>query len=154
MEILLPKSNTGGDESKDQTEWEAIGHSSSATQKEQIKLFGDYLSKLSAKTKYLDEKVQEIESLKKDIEKIKGEANDSLNITRDTRGLAFFGFFALLLVVIGIAYGYWEFISTSSKNDDYRFSLSERLNNNENQIKLLKECLDISKWLNPKCLEN
>lgn len=154
MKIFLPKSSTGGDENKDKTEWEAIGHSSSATQKEQIKLFESYLSKLSTKTKEIDDKVQEIESLKKDIKDIKNEANDSLNITRDTRGLAFFGFFALLLVVIGIAYGYWEFIFTSAKNDDYKFSLSERLNNNENQIKNLKLCLDSSKWLNPKCFTN
>jgi len=154
MEIFLPKTSTGGGEKKDGAEWEAIAHSSSATQKEQINSFQIYLSKLSAKTKEIDGKVQEIENLKVDIGKIKKEADYSLKITGDTRGLVFFGFFALVFVVIGIAYGYWQFVFTASKNEDYRYGLSEKINNTEDQIKTLKLCLNSSKWLNPKCFEN
>lgn len=153
MEIFLPKSDTGGDE-KTKQEWEAIAHSSTATQKEQINAFEVYLSKLSKKTKEIDDKIQEIENVKIDIQKIRKGADDSLKITRDTRGLVFFGFLALVLVVIGIAFGYWQFIFTASKNEDYKYGLSEKINNNLNEIKKLKLCLDSNKWLNPKCLED
>jgi len=154
LEIFLPKISTGGDEKKDKAEWEAIAHSSSATQREQINLFEIYLSKLSAKTKEIDDKVQEIENLKININKVKDEANDSLKTTRNTQGLVFFGFFALVFVVIGIGYGYWQFIFTASKNEDYKYGLSEKINNNQNEMKNLKFCLGNNKWLNPKCFEN
>jgi len=146
MKILLPKSSNTG-------KWEEISHSSSGTQKEQLHLYGTYLSKLSIKNQEIEEKVEEISVLKDEILKTKKDAADSLRITRDTRGLVYFGFFALIFVVIGIAFGYFEFVSTSALNNTDKSDLSKQFAKNQMEIINLKSCLDISRWLNPKCLQ-
>lgn len=149
-EIHLPNSDTGGKNTLDT--WGVVSDSAK-TQKQAIENFQEYLSRLSKKTKEIDEKVQEIDQLKEEIIKIKQEAGDSLKITHDTRGLVFFGWFALVFVVIGIAFGYWMFVKDSVKNDDLKFGITQKISEQEKELEKLKVCLLGSKWLNPKCLE-
>lgn len=88
-----------------------------------------------------------------EINKQKKEVKETFDIAKDTRSLVVFGFFALLIVVIGIAYGYWQFIYTASRNDDYRYKVSEKIFQNssdisevKNGLKELKNCLRLGGW--------
>ena len=148
MEIFLPKENkdseTGGPK-----EWEAISHTSS-TQKEAIASFEKYISKLSERLKEVDKDVSEkekrntlLEEKMKEIEKVSGW----------TFNLVVAGWLGLLFVVIGIIFGYYQFIKDSVKNDDLKFGITQKINEQEKELEKLKICLSASKWLNPKCLE-
>lgn len=146
MEIFLPKTVTGGEE-KDKTEWEAIAHSSSATQRDQINLFASYFSILSAKTKEIDDKVREIDG-------VKNEASKTLERLNSVQGIVFYGFVVMVFMLAALIFAYIEFVYSGSKNDDYKYGLSERVINSENDIKSLKKCLSASRWLSPLCLDN
>ncbi len=149
MEINIPKNSETGGHPKNS--WETVNHPSFMTQKEQIHLFGEYFSALSKKTKEIDEKIISFNLFKQETE---NKVTETLKTIKDTHALVFFGFFALVFVILGIAYGYWQFVFTSSKNEDYRYGLSDKINTQEKEIQSLKNCLAISKWLNPKCLGN
>jgi hypothetical protein len=146
MEIYLPKSNTDSSQTGGSSKWEATERGSQ-TQRQALVTFEMYLSKLSAKTKEIDEKVQEIEN-------IKTKANNLLKRVKSMEYLLIFGFLVLSVMVAGVVISYVEFVYSGSKNDDYKYNLSEKVNNNNNSIKMLKNCLDSNRWLNPKCLEN
>lgn len=81
MEIFLPTTETGGGD-KDKEHWEIKAHISTATEKEQIVAFGKYFSKLSKKTKEIDDQLtrdsETIRLAKENAEKI-------LKISEDTR---------------------------------------------------------------------
>jgi hypothetical protein len=142
MEIYLPESGTGGNEK----DWQPHTHIFSATQKQQINTLVEYQAILSKKLKEIDEKVVELYLLKEDILNSKKDAESTLKKTKNTEALVIFGFFALLLVVIGIGYGYWQFVFDSSKNDDYRYGLSDKIKDQSNEFKDLKECLKLGGW--------
>lgn len=149
MDIHIPKnSETGGQNNQN---WNVVNNTSSMTQREQLRLFEEYLSAISKKTKELDEKIQDFTLFKNQTE---DKVRETLKVTNNTNSLVYFGFFALVFVVLGIAYGYWQFIFTSSKNEDYRYGISEKINSQKQEIENLKNCLSFSKWLNPKCLQN
>ena|SRR3989344_9207953 len=144
MEILLPTTITGGGE-KDKTEWEAIAHSSSATQREQISLYATYLSKLSAKTKELDDKVR-------GIDEVKNEARKTLDKLNNVQSLVFYGFIIMVFMLAALIFGYIEFVYSGSKNSDYQYILLERAMKSENDLRIFKNCLNTSRWLNPICM--
>jgi len=157
MSIFLPKPNTDDQTGGPKTEWESVEHIST-TQRKDIIAFETYISKLSERLKKIDIDTsnserkyflmeERVDKIGKTVEKTEKTSDKIIN-------LVFFGFFALVFVVLGIGYGYWQFIFTASKNEDYKYGLSEKINNNQNEIKNLKFCLGNNKWLNPKCFEN
>lgn len=150
MEIFLPKSDATDQTGDPKSEWESVEHASK-TQREAIFSFETYISKLSERLREIHIKTSETE---KRYSLVEEKVNKTDKTSDRIMSLVIFGFFALLIVVIGIAYGYWQFIFTASKNEDYKYGLSEKINNNLNEIKNLKLCLDSNKWLNPKCFEN
>lgn len=68
--------------------------------------------------------------------------------------ITYLGFFIIILMVFSMVASYIEFIYSSVRNDDYKYNLSTKVNDTDNQMKILKNCLNVSGWLNPKCLEN
>ncbi len=142
MDILLPKSSTGGNEDN----WQTVEHSFTTTQKEQIKSYAEYISLLGTKTREIEGKVAEIYLLKDDILKSKKDAQEALDKIKDTHALVIFGFFALLLVVIGICYGYWQFVFDSSRNEDYRYGVMQKINDQNKDLENLKKCLKGGGW--------
>lgn len=148
MDIFIPKnSDTGG---KNTESWDTKDYLSGGTQKEQLKTMVEYFSALSKKTKELDDSIIAFSLFEKET---KETVKKILSTTNNTQSLVFFGFSALVFVVIGIAYGYWEFVSSSTKNDDYKYNILNKIETQGYKIESLKECLLISKWLNPKCLD-
>lgn len=141
MAIFLPKSDTDASKTGG-SEWETIEHTSQ-TQREAIVAFETYLSKLSEKIKNIDKDVSDYKkiasSINEDVEKTK-------TVSEKTRDLVIFGFFVLLLMVIAIIFSYIEFIYSGSKNDDYKYNLSQQVNNQENEIDMLKLCLKAGGW--------
>lgn len=95
-----------------------------------------------------------IKILQDELRELKKVVTKADEVSKTAFSLVTIGWFALLLVVIGLAFSYAEFIYSGNKNDDYKHNLSEKVTNTQNEIKNLKICLNISKWLNPKCLEN
>ena len=73
---------------------------------------------------------------------------------KDAQDLMHLVVIVLLVMVGAMVFSYIEFVYSGSRNDDYKYSLLEKVNNNENSLKMLKICLASSKWLNPKCFEN
>ena len=47
----------------------------------------------------------------------------------------------LLVMVAGLVFVYIEFVYSGSKNDDYKYNLSQQVNNQEAEMKILKICL-------------
>src|SRR3989344_2017849 len=76
------------------------------------------------------------------IKKLTNDVKESLELSKNTFSLVIFGFFALLVIVIGVAFGYWEFVYTASKNEDYRYNISEKINKNTYDIVDIKRDLD------------
>lgn len=146
QEILPQESSTGENEQG----YKISEDFETKTQKQKISTLAELYSGLASKTA----SVGELMLLKDEIIEIKDEANKSLRIMERTRDLVFFGFFVLLVMVVTMLATYMEFVYSGSKNDDYKYSLSIKVSDIENQMKSLKECLDVSKWLNPKCFAN
>lgn len=57
MDIFLPTSETGGEIDRGKEHWEAKAHASSESAKNQIVAFEGYFSKLSKRTKEIDEEL-------------------------------------------------------------------------------------------------
>lgn len=86
--------------------------------------------------------------------KINKETQKNEKIIGRIETITYLGFFIIILMLLAIIASYFEFVYSGIKNDDYKYSLSERVNNNENSLRMLKNCLDSSEWLNPKCFKN
>lgn len=59
----------------------------------------------------------------------------------------------LMFMLASLIYGYWQFVYDSSRNDDYRYGLSQSINDQKTQIELLqnelsslKKCLAAGGW--------
>jgi hypothetical protein len=143
MEIFLPKTDTGGNE-KSSDYWEAKTHESSATQKEQIISFGEYFSKLSKKTKEINEEL----SIAKETIKLADEnAKKTLRISEDTRALVIFGFLVLLLMVAGMILAYWQFIYLDGKETNKEIIENKiKMIEIESQSEIFKNCLKSGGW--------
>ncbi len=143
MEIFLPKTDTGGNE-KSKDYWETKAHESSATQKEQIISFGEYFSKLSKKTKEIDE---ELSSARETIKLADENAKKTLRISEDTRALVVFGFFVLLLMVAGMILAYWQFIYLDGKETNKEIIENKiKMIEIESQSEIFKNCLKSGGW--------
>ncbi|MEI6352502.1 MAG: hypothetical protein WCO35_01020 [Candidatus Nomurabacteria bacterium] len=85
-------------------------------------------------------------------------SNKAEKISKDAYNLTLFGFLVLLVMVAGLILSGYSIVQQSSHNEnDYNnkiFEYDSKISKNENDIKNLKICLSISKWLNPKCLDN
>lgn len=150
MDIFLPKENNDSKTGEPSKDWEAIAHTS-PTHKKAIASFEKYISILSERLKDIDIKTSDADRRRSLLEE---KINKIEYISEKTINLVYFGFFALLIVVIGIGYGYWQFIKDSVRNDDLKYGISERIIDQENEVKMLKLCLSSNKWLNPKCFDN
>jgi hypothetical protein len=95
------------------------------------------------KDQYYEEK---IESIKKDTEK-------TMQLMGRIENITYLGFLIIIFMVTALIFGYIELVYSGSKNDDYKYNLSTQVNDTQNQMKILKNCLNVSGWLNPKCLE-
>lgn len=155
MAIFLPKNN--GEDSltgAPKQEWEAIEHAS-VSQKKSIIAFETYFTVLSEKLKDVSVAASGFEGRMAGVE---GRADKIEKRSEDTHNLVVVGFVALLIVVVtaigGFTFGYLQMVNDSIAKNDYKDNLSKAISNNESQIKAMKQCLIISGWLNPKCLEN
>jgi hypothetical protein len=162
MEIFLPKSETGGGSDGDKEHWEAKAHASSESAKNQIIAFEEYFSRLSKRTKEIDD---ELNKARETILVAEENAKKTLKISEDTRALVIFGFFVLLFMVAGLVFAYWEF--TYSANRETQSQLIENkfksldLENNyqileENNKNLLKiiDCQKFKKyWQYEECFK-
>lgn len=101
----------------------------------------------------------EIKKISEQLKKLQEKAEYSLKLSKDAVNLVVVGFIALVIVVMGIGYGYWQFIYDNSRNEDYRYNVQEKLNKNTNDFDNLKKdfnsfknCLKSGGWngcLNP-----
>lgn len=128
MEFHVPQNSSTASDGDSLDEWEQVEYDSkNKSQKKQLNTFAQILADISKKTKEIDEKVAVVEG-------IRAQAVKTLKEIEDTKSLVYFGFFALLLVVIGIAFGYWNSLSQGIANNDNVFHLMEKINENENEI--------------------
>lgn len=100
---------------------------------------------------------QRVADLEAKLQKILKDAKESLEVNRDTRALTFFGFFALVIVVIGIAFGYWQFISMANQNNtnvnDQLIKNTYDISGIKKDLNNLKICLKSGGW-NSCLIEN
>ena len=121
------------------------------TQREAIVALESHLSRISEKTKSSDLRLSEYLKIASSAEQ---KVKETLEEVEKTKSMVYLGFWALSIIVIGITFSYIEFVYSGSKNDDYKYNLSEKVNNNESEIKILKMCLASNQWFNPKCFAN
>ena len=145
MEIYSPKnSETGGEVSVDN--WETVHiDENSLTKKNALSTFQQYFelfSDLSLRTKEIGFKLTKDS---KRIDLAEKKTNRILKETNRVATLVYVGFIALLIVVIGIAFGYWEFIYTSNINN-YRPNVLEKIDKNTSDLEKLKTCLKEGGW--------
>jgi hypothetical protein len=114
-----------------------------------FKEISDLKEQVSEKLKVFEKSIKEIEELKKD-------ASNILRKSEKTENMVYIGFLVFLTMIAGLVFSYIEFVSTKNVNNDsdFKYNFLEKINNNENSIKMLKICLNSNKWLNPKCFEN
>lgn len=60
--------------------------------------------------------------------------------------LVVFGFIVLLIMVAAILFSYVEFVYSGSKNDDYKYTLSERVSELQTKFDTLKACFKAGGW--------
>lgn len=114
----------------------------------------DLVKELQTLKEEISEKLNIFKEVIKNIELLEKNAERAVKKSENAQNFVVYGFIALIFVVAGLVFSYIEFVYSGSKNDDYKYNLSEKINNNLNEIKNLKLCLDSNKWLNPKCFEN
>ncbi len=125
----------------------------------------DILNEIAQLKDEVSIKLVTIEKEIRNIGELKEDAEKAVRKSEKTENLVLFGFFVLLVMVAGLVIAYTQFVYSGSKNDDYRYELSQRIDgqqyellqkisNQQNDIKILKLCLVSNKWLNPKCFEN
>ncbi len=145
MEIFLPKTDTGGAD-KDKEQWEAK-ILASTSEKEQIATLEEYLgyfSKLSKKTKEIDE---ELSRAKETIKTAERNAEKILKISEDTRSLVIFGFFVLLLMVAGMILAYWQFTYLDGKDTNKQIMENKiQMMELEKNSEIFKNCLKLGGW--------
>ncbi|MDO8565820.1 MAG: hypothetical protein Q7S04_01370 [Candidatus Moranbacteria bacterium] len=138
MSLLIPNnSDTGGNVEE---RWAIMEISKSATQKELVEMYGKHLESLSERTKEIDGKIltaeKRFDDLKKEIDRA-GKDNDRIS------GLVYVGFIALLIVVIGLAFGYVEYIYGGAILDSYRLDLGVKTESNSFSIQKLNNKVEI-----------
>ena len=110
-----------------------------------------YLPELKAevesKLKDLKKEIENITSLKEDAKKA-GEKSEK------TENIVFFGFVVFLAMLATVALAHLDLIRSESEKNIQDSILYEKIINQQADIKIFKNCLNISKWLNPKCFEN
>lgn len=114
----------------------------------------DLIKELQTLKEEISEKLTVFKEVIKNVELLEKNAERAVKNSENTQNFVVYGFIALIFMVISLVFSYIEFVYSGSKNEDYKYGLSEKINNNLNEIKKLKLCLDSNKWLNPKCLED
>ncbi len=96
----------------------------------------------------------EKQEFQKTVDKLSQSLLEQNTELKQQKNIIYLGFIVIIFMVVGIVFSYIEFVYSGSRNDDYKYNLSEKVFNQETNIKILKNCLNISKWLNPKCFED
>ncbi len=65
---------------------------------------------------------------------------------RHTETITYFGFFIIVLMIVALVFSYIEFVYSGSKNDDYKYNISQQVSEQGAELKLLKECLKLGGW--------
>jgi len=96
----------------------------------------------------------DINSYRRELKLIRDDARDTRKTVTRMENITYLGFIVLIFMLMGLVFVYIEFVYSGSKNDDYKYDLSRKLSDSENEIKILKICLNTSGWLNPQCFKN
>ena len=128
--------------------------SSSSNTKEVIKTSGpsykietqvfDLLSEISNLKEQVSEKLNTFEKAIIEINDLKQDAQKTLVKSEKTENMVYIGFLVFLTMIAALAFGYFEFVV--GKNDDYKHNLSEKINSQETEMKILKNCLKLGGW--------
>lgn len=113
----------------------------------------DLLNELSKLKDDVASKLLLLNKKVKDFDNLKIEASRAVAKSERTESLLIYGFIFLVITVSAMAFSYIEFVYSGSKNDDYKYNISEKLNSTKNEIDFLKICLASNKWLNPDCFK-
>ncbi len=97
---------------------------------------------MSGKTKTTNTASDTVSSLKTKVEK-------SLEKAEKTENLVYLGFVVLIAMFATLALSHLDLIRSGLEKDKDMSDLRQ-----EYEMKILKKCLDASRWLNPKCLES
>jgi hypothetical protein len=77
--------------------------------------------------------------IKKEVEKSKGDLQTAVKKIEYIDHLTHYGFVALILVVAGLVFGYWQFVFDSVRKDDYKYGFTEKINSQNQEIINLQE---------------
>ena len=88
----------------------------------------------------------DITEYRKELKVIKNEAVKTNRTIERIENITYLGLIIIIFMVLGLVFGYIEFVYSGSKNDDYKYNLSQQVNNQENEINMLKLCLKAGGW--------
>lgn len=143
MEIQVPKIDTN-EPKKSNDQWDTISVTyKTETGEEQttpvLEILG-YFSKLSQKTRELDDKLT---SFGPRMDLAEENAEKILKVTEKTQNLVIFGFFVLLLMVAGLVFAYWQFTYENGLATQQKIL---ELEQKSAALDSLKKCLAAGGW--------
>lgn len=109
----------------------------------------DLLVDLQKKKSEMDKALEEFTKEKTTITTLKDDAKNILIKSENTQNLVFLGFVVLIAMFATLALAHLDLIRSGLEKDQEINSIKQ-----ESDMKIFKNCLSISKWLNPKCFEN
>ena len=84
-----------------------------------------------------------------EIKKLRDRTEENLKKSERMENLVYLGFVVLIAMLATLALAYLDLIRSGlEKDNDIKYFKQE------SDMKILKNCLAVSKWLNPKCFEN
>ena len=74
------------------------------------------------------EKQKSFNEIMKNVESLEKKCRKSSKNSENAHNLVVYGFIVLIFVVVGLVFSSIEFVYSGSKNDDYKYNLSEKSN--------------------------
>ena len=118
---------------------ETFGADSSVSLSPSIAAISDATSVSKKFQNDLEELTNELKLQKDEVNETKNKAKQVLDEVKDMKALMMFGLFIMLLMVVGLVFGYWQYIYDSVRRDDYKYGFFEKINNQNQEILKLKE---------------
>jgi hypothetical protein len=72
---------------------------------------------------------------------------------KENNSLLYFGFLVVISMMVVMVLDYLDVKRSVMEKNNQDYVLYEKMINQEASMKILKNCLVVSKWLNPKCFE-
>lgn len=107
---------------------------------------GKTIAKLARENPPKEDSTGDITEYRRELKVIKDEAVKTNRTVERIENITYLGLIIIIFMVFGLVFGYIEFVYSGSKNDDYKYNLSQQVNNQENEIDMLKLCLKAGGW--------